>query len=468
MNIKILKTKNFKIFLFILIFINLLTNLSYLINDKQQVSVNMSSADQAIIDMQKSFTNKISSTLKPYHFPPFMKHINLNHNHNLGAEHYAIAKSIADGEGFSSPFILKTGPTSWMPPLHPYILSAFILIFKDKLTLSFIMATIKLIVYAFVVFFCISLAKKTGNIDSKIIYFTFFAWSLSYFTWFYQQTNEAWLDHLILISVYSIILFHWRDPKNATRYPLAGFISGLAALSHPVIAAAGCLQLLIFFWKKKLIKTGVINLGVMLLVLSPWIIRNYVVFDKFIPVKSNLFYDLYIANYENSDGILKNSENEDHPYLVLPFNRPHLYTQVDEVTFMKRYKEKLKSALKKDPWRYIKNIKNRFIAIFFDLPYYYDFVEHGFIKRLIDRLIYFCPTIGIFFILFRQKQLGFNSPERLVAVSFVITYLLFYTFTSYYFRYQLPLLTFKIMLIYWGIESYKQLYDKFKLENPPT
>src|SRR5579859_4845676 len=56
------------------------------------------------------------------YFPPFKPFVDANNNRHLGAEYFCIAKSIVAGEGFSSPFQEKTGPTAWMPPILPAIL----------------------------------------------------------------------------------------------------------------------------------------------------------------------------------------------------------------------------------------------------------------------------------------------------------------------------------------------------------
>src|SRR5947209_4968012 len=52
-------------------------------------------------------------------FPPFRPFVNVNRNYELGGEYYQIARSLAAGEGFASPFKEPTGPTAWMPPLLP-------------------------------------------------------------------------------------------------------------------------------------------------------------------------------------------------------------------------------------------------------------------------------------------------------------------------------------------------------------
>jgi hypothetical protein len=48
----------------------------------------------------------------------------VNHDHAaFGAEMGWVARSIASGRGFSSPFFPSTGPTALMPPFFPYLLA---------------------------------------------------------------------------------------------------------------------------------------------------------------------------------------------------------------------------------------------------------------------------------------------------------------------------------------------------------
>src|SRR5450432_2448676 len=47
----------------------------------------------------------------------------------FGWEMGRIARSIARGQGFSSPTDLETGPSAWAPPVYPYILAAVFKLF---------------------------------------------------------------------------------------------------------------------------------------------------------------------------------------------------------------------------------------------------------------------------------------------------------------------------------------------------
>src|SRR5690242_15530092 len=48
-----------------------------------------------------------------------------------GIEMLGVAKSLATGNGFSSPFSIPTGPTAFVPPLYPSILAVILRIFGD-------------------------------------------------------------------------------------------------------------------------------------------------------------------------------------------------------------------------------------------------------------------------------------------------------------------------------------------------
>src|SRR6266480_3808076 len=59
-----------------------------------------------------------------------------------GWEMGRIARSIATGQGFSSPTDMPTGPSAWAPPVHPYILGG---VFKLFGVYSFLSAWVILV-----------------------------------------------------------------------------------------------------------------------------------------------------------------------------------------------------------------------------------------------------------------------------------------------------------------------------------
>src|SRR5256885_10840360 len=52
------------------------------------------------------------------------------HDHfEFGWEMGRVARSIAQGHGFSSPYEGNTGPTAWEPPLYPYLMAGGVQLF---------------------------------------------------------------------------------------------------------------------------------------------------------------------------------------------------------------------------------------------------------------------------------------------------------------------------------------------------
>src|SRR5690349_20537434 len=54
---------------------------------------------------------------RTYHFSPTDNHF------GFGWETGRIARSVAEGKGFSSPMQGDTGPTAWIAPIYPYFLA---------------------------------------------------------------------------------------------------------------------------------------------------------------------------------------------------------------------------------------------------------------------------------------------------------------------------------------------------------
>ncbi len=65
----------------------------------------------------------VMSFLYPERTDPYRDHW------RLGGESGRIARSIAQGEGFSNPLFGKTGPTAWLAPVFPYLLAGIFKIF---------------------------------------------------------------------------------------------------------------------------------------------------------------------------------------------------------------------------------------------------------------------------------------------------------------------------------------------------
>ena len=92
----------------------------------------------------------------------------------------------------------------------------------------------------------------------------------------------------------------------------------------------------------------VLMLAAALLVLPPWTIRNYLVFSRLIPVKSNLAYELYQSHCLQSDGLLNNGGTNRHP--IHHYSRERrAYESLGEIAYVDRKAEQFAGAAAADP-----------------------------------------------------------------------------------------------------------------------
>ena len=95
-------------------------------------------------------------------------------------------------------------------------------------------------------------------------------------------------------------------------------------------------------------------------------VRNYITFRQVIPIKSNLFYELYQSNYMDEDGILDMDTFKLHPYNDNV--KREEYVSLGEQAFIEKYRVAFFRATALNPWTFIKKVGNRFIHAFILYP----------------------------------------------------------------------------------------------------
>ena len=155
----------------------------------------------------------------------------------FGFETGRIARSIAQGEGFSSPLYEKTGPTAWMTPVYPYIIAGFFRVFgiytkaAALAILSFNALTSALTCLP-IFFFA---RKSFGAHVAKWAGWTwaFFPYSV-YFP--VERIWETWLATL-LFSLLFLIALKLENTDQISVWVGAGLLWGLAALTSAVVVS---------------------------------------------------------------------------------------------------------------------------------------------------------------------------------------------------------------------------------------
>ena len=113
--------------------------------------------------------------------------------------------------------------------------------------------------------------------------------------------TETFFIVLVLLSLY--LSLELREKPTLTRWALLGLALGIAGLLRQTVLLFVPFLLLWLFWELK--KDGVrwwhfiTPLVIILLMILPWTVRNYLVYDQFLLLNSNAGYALYASNNPN-------------------------------------------------------------------------------------------------------------------------------------------------------------------------
>lgn len=300
----------------------------------------------------------------------------------FGWETGRIARSIALGQGFSSPFQPGTGPTAWLAPVYPYLLAGVFKIFGVYTTASAIaILSINSVFSALTILPIFYIARRTFG-PRAALWSGWLAALLPYaWYWAIKWAWETSLATLLLACVFLLGIrmtgVTWIDKRKWDLAPhaqahdwlLFGLLWGLIALVNPslLLWLPLCgLWLLIIQMKAgdgKALSQAVMAAVVFIAVLSPWVVRNYLVFHRFIPVRGNFGAELRMGNADDAVGLwrfwMHPSSN------VLEFQK---YKQIGEVAYVQEKRHEALDFIRSHPARFATLCVRRAIYFWYGTP----------------------------------------------------------------------------------------------------
>jgi len=235
--------------------------------------------------------------------------------HRDGAHYDAIAQSLAAGRGFQE----GGTPTAFRPPGYPFFLAfVYSLLGRDFLLVQVIQALTGAVTATLISYLGWQVGGKQvgflagmgAAVHPYLIYFT---------PWLVSEVLFLLLWVIGLLMLISL-LQRWQLRTVA----LAAVSLGLATLVRPVSLLAvflwGCLLLLLAIGQKKRehVGLGLAFTVISILTILPWTVRNYVVFDAFIPISTNGGYVFYGANNPDAMG----GQREEFPPWLTELSEP--------------------------------------------------------------------------------------------------------------------------------------------------
>jgi len=216
-------------------------------------------------------------------------------------ENGRLARSIAEGRGFSSPLFEDTGVSAWLTPVYPYFTAGVFKIFGVySKTSAFVLLTFQCLISALNCLPIFYIARKLFG--EGIARWSGWAWAFFPYAIYFpaERIWNTWLSTL-LFSILFLVTLYMEESTSVARWAAYGLFWGFVALTDPVVMAAWPFMLawvgyrMIRQKKSWMLPLAVGMLGLIVFV-TPWFVRNYVIFGKFIPFRDTMGMEVHMGN----------------------------------------------------------------------------------------------------------------------------------------------------------------------------
>ncbi len=215
-----------------------------------------------------------------------------------------IAQALLAGKGFGSPF-LSNQPSAVLPPVYPLIVAALFGIFGVHTAPAMIAVLALNCVFSALACIPVFLIARR-SFGERVAIWSGWGWALSPYG-IYFSAEWAWSTHLLLLCLCWLVYLGQRMANSARpgRWAIFGALSGIAGLTEPSILPV--VSFLLILAMKQLamhrvspLRPAFIASAALVATLSPWMIRNALVFHRFIPMRDSMGLEMYLGNTGNS------------------------------------------------------------------------------------------------------------------------------------------------------------------------
>ncbi|HEY4878618.1 MAG TPA: glycosyltransferase family 39 protein [Candidatus Acidoferrales bacterium] len=217
-----------------------------------------------------------------------------------------IAFSLAQGHGFSSPWWQETGPTAWLTPVYPWIVSVVYQLFGIHTPHAFYAVVLVNILFSAAACVPIYLiGKKVAG--SEVAVGAAWLWALFPnailipYEWVWDTSLSALLMATIVWATLQLA-----ESSRRRDWLLYGALWGCALMTNPALGST--LPILLGWAAYRRMRDvnlsatrPLVALGIAILCCVPWTVRNYIAFHKFVPLRSNFPLELWLGNNDNFD-----------------------------------------------------------------------------------------------------------------------------------------------------------------------
>lgn len=254
-----------------------------------------------------------------------------------------LAGSLLRHQGYSSPFGVPTGPTAFIAPGYPTLIAGIFALFGvNSFASALVIMTMHIALGLFTIWLIMHLAETLFDRRTAILAGTFWAVSLPllFIPEVFWETSFSACGIIGAI----VLALHIRKAPSTGSWVAFGAYCAVMTLINPALVFSLVAILGWLAWQSwRSSRTApILGLLTMLLLFSPWPIRNAVRFHAFIPLRSTVGFELWMGNRPGANGRLDES-------LFPMFNHQELnsYIQKGEVAYTRGKSD--------EAWAYIRS-----------------------------------------------------------------------------------------------------------------
>jgi hypothetical protein len=279
----------------------------------------------------------------------------------------SVAAALARGEGFCCVFRQPTGPTAWLAPVYPLFLASIFRVFGTFTVPSFYVAALFNCVFSALV--CLPLflaAQRIGNRATAVaagwLWAVFPSGILIPFEWIWDSSLSALLAITLLSAAFRVA-----DDPRRRNLVLYGLFWGFCLLVNPALGAVFPLLLLWIYLRISSSRlpriVGVLTvLCLAVLVCLPWTIRNAVQFQRFIPIRSDLPFELWMGNNPIYD------QHSRQLNRITRYEETHRYAQLGESAYLDEKARAVREFIRAHRALALRLAGNRALALWVGTP----------------------------------------------------------------------------------------------------
>ena len=235
----------------------------------------------------------------PFVYDEWMSPFNITHY-----EQGNVARSLLVGHGFGSPW-LSHQPSAILPPVFPVIIAGIFRIVGIHTPASIIaLCSLNCAVSALACVPVYLVARR--SFGERVARWSGWGWALSPYG-IYFSAEWAWSTHLLLLCLCWLLYLAQKleDTSQLASWAAFGLLAGFGGLTEPSVLVVVPFLMVLSAWRlrgagKPWIVPSLVASMTLALTISPWMVRNALVFHRFIPMRDSMGLEMFLGNTGDS------------------------------------------------------------------------------------------------------------------------------------------------------------------------